>query len=80
LDIFGKSKDSLNARFDLQALGITNDLHPVELEDNQFYLPPTPYSMSPAEKKLFCQVLKGVKFPDGYAANIQHNVLVNDKR
>jgi hypothetical protein len=29
---------------------------------------------------LFCQVLKGVKFPDGYAADIRHNVLVNEKR
>ena len=27
-----------------------------------------------------CQVLKGVKFPDGYAADIRHNVLVNEKK
>jgi hypothetical protein len=80
LDISGKSKDNLNARLDLQALGIRSDLHLLELEDNQFYLPPAPYSMSPAEKKLFCQVLKGVKFPDCYAANIRHNVLVNEKK
>ena len=80
LDIAGKSKVNLNARLDLQALGVRSDLHPIELEDNQFYLPPAPYSMSPAEKKFFCQVLKGVKFPDGYAADIRHNVLVNDKK
>jgi hypothetical protein len=80
LDIAGKSKDNLNARLDLQALGIRSDLHPVELEENQYYLPPTPYSMSPVQKKLFCQVLKGVKFPDGYAADIQHNFLVIDKK
>jgi hypothetical protein len=36
--------------------------------------------MSPVEKKLFCQVLKGVKFPDGYVGNIRHNILVNDKK
>jgi hypothetical protein len=80
LDITGKSKDNLNAHLDLQALGIRSDLHPLELEDNQFYLAPAPYSMSPAEKKLFCQVLKGVKFPSGYGANIRHNVLVNEKK
>jgi hypothetical protein len=80
LDIAGKSKDNLNARLDLQALDIRRDLHPVELEDNQFYLPPAPYSMSPAEKKIFCKVLKGVKFPHGYAADIRHNVLVNEKK
>ena len=70
----------MNARLDLQDLGIRSDLHPVELEHNQFYLPPAPYSMSHAEKKLFCQVLKGVKFPDGYAADIRRNVFVNEKK
>jgi hypothetical protein len=80
LDIAGKSKDNLNARLDLKVLGIRDDLHPVELEDNQYYLPPAPYSMSPGEKKLFCRVLKEVKFPDGYAADIRHNVIVKDKK
>ena len=75
----GKSKDNLNSRLDLQALGIRSDLHPIEVED-QLYLPPAPYSMSPAERKLFCQVLKGVKFPDGYAADIRHNVHVNERK
>jgi hypothetical protein len=79
LGTVGKSKDNLNSRLDLQALGIRSDLHPVEVED-QFYLPPAPYSMSPDEMKLFCQVLKGVKFPDGYASNIRHNVHVNDRK
>jgi hypothetical protein len=37
-------------------LGIRSNLHPIELESNQFYLPPAPYSMTHAEKKLFCQV------------------------
>ena len=74
-----KSKDNLNSRMDLQALGIRSDLHPVEVDD-QFYLPPAPYTMSPDEKKLFCQILKGVKFPDGYASNIRHNVHVNERK
>jgi hypothetical protein len=80
LDIVRKSKDNLNAHLDLQALGIRSDLHPVELEDNQYYLPLAPYSKTSAQKKLFCQILKGVKFPDGYATDIRHNVLVNKKR
>ena len=62
-----KSKDNLNSRLDIQALGIRSDLHPIEVED-QLYLPPAPYTMSPDERKLFRQVLKGVKFPDGYAS------------
>ncbi|WVZ49393.1 hypothetical protein U9M48_000759, partial [Paspalum notatum var. saurae] len=75
----GKSKDNMNSRLDLQALGIRSDLHPIEVED-QFYLPPAPYSMSPNERKLFCQVLKGVKFPEGYASDIRNNVHVNEKK
>jgi hypothetical protein len=70
LEIAGNFKDNLNARLDIQALGIRSDLHPVEPKDSQYYLPPEPYSMSHAQKKLFCQVLKWVKFPDGYATDI----------
>jgi hypothetical protein len=36
--------------------------------------------MSPGEKKLFCQILKGVKFPDGYASDISRNVIVEEKK
>ena len=36
--------------------------------------------MSPDEKKLFCEVLKGVKFPAGYASDIRHNVHVNERK
>ena len=75
----GKSKDNLNSRLDLQTLGIRSDLHPVDVED-QFYLPPAPYTMSPNEKKLFCEVLKGVKFPASYASDICHNVHVNERK
>jgi hypothetical protein len=74
-----KSKDNLNSWLDLQALGIRSDLHPIEVED-KFYLPPAPYSMTSEEKKLFCKVLNGVKFPDGYASDIRRNVQVNEKK
>ncbi|XP_062230316.1 uncharacterized protein LOC133928041 [Phragmites australis] len=74
-----KSKDNLNSRLDLQALGIRRDLHPVELED-KFYLPPAPYSLSPAQKRLFCEILKGVKFTDGYASDIRHNIHVKERK
>ena len=75
----GKSKDILNSHLDLQALGIRIDLHPIDVDD-QMYLPTAPYSMSSDEKKLFCQILKRVKFPDGYASDIRHNIHVNEKK
>ena len=47
----GKSKDNLNSRLDLQALGIRIDLHPVDVDD-QMYLLAAPYSMCSDEKKI----------------------------
>lgn len=79
MGIDGKSKDNLNSRLDLQLLGIRKDLHPIKVGE-KYFLPPAPYTMSPDEKKMFCEVLKGVKFPDGYASNIHNNVRVNEKK
>lgn len=75
LGIDGKSKDNLNSCLDLQLLGIRKCLHPVEVGD-KFYLPPAPYSTT-SDEKMFCEVLKRVKFPDGYASDIRSRVHVN---
>jgi hypothetical protein len=40
LDIAGKMKDVLNARKDLQVLGIREELHPQERPNGNFYIPP----------------------------------------
>lgn len=69
LNVDRKSKDNLNSRLDLQSLGIKQDLHPV-MQGTKVFLPPAAFSLSAHEKKLFYQVLKDVKFPDGYASNI----------
>ena len=70
LGIQRKSKDNLKYRLDLQSLGIRTELHPIPVGD-KLYLPPASYTMSASEKTLFCEVLKGVKFPDGYASDIR---------
>lgn len=69
LNVDRKSKDNLNSHLDLQSLGIKQDLHPI-MQGTKVFLPPVAFSLSAHEKKLFCQVLKDVKFPDGYASNI----------
>ncbi|XP_071712837.1 uncharacterized protein [Rutidosis leptorrhynchoides] len=65
-----KTKDHLKARCDLKAMGIRKELHPQNLPNEKVYLPPACYSLSKNEKERFYEVLKGVKVPDGYAANI----------
>ena len=36
--------------------------------------------MSPDDREAFCQVLKDVKFPDGYASDMRRNVQVKEKK
>jgi hypothetical protein len=79
LDVDKKSKDNLNARLDLQEMGIRLDLHP-QTEGTTSYIPPALYSLSPKEKNMFCLVLKEARFPAGYASNLHNKVLIKEKR
>ncbi|KAL6654069.1 hypothetical protein ACP70R_007534 [Stipagrostis hirtigluma subsp. patula] len=80
LDVDRRSKDSLNARLDLKEMGIRPDLHPQDLENNKTYIPPAIYSLGPHEKRVFCEVIQGARFPDGYASNFQNKVRADEKR
>ncbi|XP_024023057.1 uncharacterized protein LOC112092090 [Morus notabilis] len=74
LGIDGKSKDTKKARLGLQELNIRKELH----LDGKGKKPPACFTLSTTERKAFCQFLKSVKFPDGYAANLSRNVNIND--
>nr|AAC97237.1 putative TNP2-like transposon protein [Arabidopsis thaliana] len=73
----GKSKDGLNARKDLQDLGVRKDLHP-NAQGKRTYLPAAPWSLSKSEKKTFCKRLFEFKGPDGYCSNISRGVSLED--
>ncbi|RVW72866.1 hypothetical protein CK203_057205 [Vitis vinifera] len=79
LSIDGKSKDNFNSRLDLQAMGIRDQLHPIQ-RGNRVILPAACYSLTSNEKKEFCKFLKEVKVPDGYASNISRCVQVNERK
>ncbi|KAM0851800.1 hypothetical protein ACQ4PT_052189 [Festuca glaucescens] len=80
LGIDRKTKDNYSSRQDLEVLGIREALHPVPVGDDLFDLPSAPYTLSPELKKLFCLILKAVKFPAGYASDIRKNVHVKEKK
>ena len=61
----------------MKKMGIRPELHPVQ-KGNKTHLPPAIFTMNIKGKKMFCQVLKNVKFPDGYASNLHSKVLVNE--
>ena len=77
LDIEGKTKDGLNTRLDLQAMGIRKNLHPLD-EGNKYILPPACYTLTIDEKRILCQFLKDVKVLDAYASNIGRCVQVKE--
>ncbi|XP_010513121.1 PREDICTED: uncharacterized protein LOC104789069 [Camelina sativa] len=72
-----KSKDGVNARKDMQLLGIRKDLHP-QARGKRTYLPPGPWSLSKTEKKVFCKRLSDFRGPDGYCSNISRCVKIED--
>ena len=78
LSIDGKSKDNMNSHLDLQAMGIRDQLHPIE-RGNKVILPDTCYSLISNKKKEFCKFLKEVKVLDGYASNISWCIQVNER-
>jgi hypothetical protein len=80
LGIDRKTKDNYNSRLDLEELGLREALHPVPIGEDLFDLPSAPYTLSPELKRLFCLILKGVRFPAGYASDIRKNVQVKEKK
>ncbi|XP_013594286.1 PREDICTED: uncharacterized protein LOC106302291 [Brassica oleracea var. oleracea] len=74
---YGKSKDGLAARKDLEDMGIRPELHP-KIQGKRTYLPPAPWSLSKTEKKIFCRRLFDFKGPDGYCSNISRGVSLDD--
>ncbi|KAJ9553381.1 hypothetical protein OSB04_017426 [Centaurea solstitialis] len=74
MNLDGKTKDHIKARLDLQEMGIRPELHPKAQDNDKVYLPPAWFSMDKNEKEIFCRVLKKVKVPYGYAANISRCV------
>ena len=71
-----KSKDNAKSRLDLREMGIRPDLHPIGRENGKVILPPASFTMKKKEKVIFCKMLKNVKVPDGYSANISRCIQV----
>lgn len=71
LNIDGKIKDTANARLDSEDIGIRPDLLLDRDEDgNLVGFPEAWYTMTKEQKLAFCEFIRQVRFPDGYAANL----------
>ncbi|KAM0027483.1 hypothetical protein Hdeb2414_s0019g00540781 [Helianthus debilis subsp. tardiflorus] len=81
LDISGKSKDHLKARFDILDLGIKEKLQRILSDDGKHVIiKNASFLMSSKEKVNFCRVLKQTKLPYGCASNIARCVHPSEKK
>ncbi|KAI3763957.1 hypothetical protein L2E82_13955 [Cichorium intybus] len=73
-----KTKDTSNARSDLEKLNIRRPqwLHK---RGNKFFRPQAKYSFTNKDRELFCQFVKDIKLPDGFGSNISSKVSDNNK-
>jgi hypothetical protein len=71
LGLDGKNKDTVNARLDLQDMGIRPDLHLQQEDGDSVSMPAAWYALDKEKKLAFCGFLKTIRFPFGYASNLK---------
>ncbi|GKB86448.1 putative reverse transcriptase domain-containing protein, partial [Tanacetum coccineum] len=79
LNVPGKLKDGINARLDLVELGIKPELFARQEEDKTTLLP-AGYTLTTAEKDIFCETLSIIRVPQGYCSNISSLVSLKDRK
>jgi hypothetical protein len=75
--VTGKTKDNPVARLDLAELCNRNDLELIRNENGSTAKPKASFCLDRNEKKLVCEWLRDLKFPDGYADNWARSVNLN---
>ncbi|GJR55000.1 retrovirus-related pol polyprotein from transposon TNT 1-94 [Tanacetum coccineum] len=75
LNVSGKTKNKVNARLDLDEFGVKP-----ELEEDKTTLPPAGYTLTNAEKDIFCETLYNIRVPQGYCLNFSSLVSLKDKK
>ena len=71
LGVYGKTKDTVEARQELQRMEEWDDLHPQQQDNGREYLSPAIYTLSKEEKKIMFDCLSSIKVSSGYSSNIK---------
>jgi hypothetical protein len=80
MGVFGKPKDTLEAREDLKRMKERDNLHPEKTDDGRHYLRPASYTLSNEEKESMFECLSSIKVPSGFFSNIKHIINVPKKK
>lgn len=74
MNVKDKTKDDLSARRDLKRYCKRRKLEPVDVikpnGSTATTIPDAPYVLSKEQRKVVCEWVKTLKFPDGYASNL----------
>ena len=80
LGIYGKLKDALEARQDLQRMKQRAALHPEKRDKGHHYLGHACYTLSKEEKPNMFDCLNSIKVPPGYSSNIKRLLNFKEKK
>jgi hypothetical protein len=61
MGVYGKAKDTLEARQDLQCMKEQENLHPEKVDDGHQYLSPASYTLNKEEKESMFECLNSIK-------------------
>ncbi|KAM0854944.1 hypothetical protein ACQ4PT_050116 [Festuca glaucescens] len=79
LDVDKRSKDNAKARMDMKRMKIREHLHIDETQEKPD-LPDAVYYMESSKKKLFCGLVKNVRFPDNHASSMFNKVRLEENK
>ncbi|KAL3654822.1 hypothetical protein CASFOL_000608 [Castilleja foliolosa] len=80
MNVEGKTKDTVKARLDLEDMKIRKKLHLIKKNNDKYVMPAASYVVTKKERQDFCEFIRSVKFPDGYASNISRCVTKTDQK
>ena len=80
LRVYGKTKDIVEARQELQRMEERDTLHPQQRDNGREYLSPASYTLSKEEKKSMFDCLSSIKVPSGYSSNIKGILNLAEKK
>jgi hypothetical protein len=71
LGVYGKTKDTPEAREDQYRMKVPKDKQEQDYKDTGSRLSPASYALTKAEKDIFFEVLYSIKVPSGFSSNIK---------
>jgi hypothetical protein len=80
LDVYGKTKDTLEAWEDQQHMKDPDNMHPQNKTDKGRHLSLASYALTKAEKEIFFEALSSIKVPSGFSSNTKGIINMTEKK